>query len=148
MAQSSLMIRKLVGVVAIAAVVLVLGKAFVDSISIPPIAKTPLAISETRYRIYLFAKLNGELPKRLVELPERSGYANTTVDFWGRELIYKIDKTGTMTLGSYGRDGKIGGTGEDADILHRYKSRDETGRFIAGDEMWVVEGGIYVENDG
>ncbi|WP_233501922.1 type II secretion system protein GspG [Acaryochloris thomasi] len=125
-----------------------LGKAFLDAISIPRSSVTPTAVGETHYRIYLFAKSNHRLPKSLSELPPRQGYVNSTVDLWGRELIYKTDDAGIITLGSYGQDGIIGGAGDDADILYRYRSRDESGQFIAANDLWVVEGRIHPENGG
>jgi prevent-host-death family protein len=83
MARSSLTIRTLLGIVAICAVLVFLGKAFLDSISVPRSAITPTAIGETHYRIYLFAARNGRLPQRLSDLPKRNGYANRTTDLWG-----------------------------------------------------------------
>ena len=39
------------------------------------------------------------------------------VDPWGKPLIYKIDEGGRkFELGTLGADGKVGGTGEDADL--------------------------------
>ena len=148
MARSTLTIRRLFGIIAIAAVISFLGKIFLDSISIPRGAITPTAIGETHYRIYIFASKNQRLPTDLLELNERPGYANRTTDLWGRELIYQVDINGIITLGSYGQDGKLGGSGEDADILRRYRSKDESGRFIAGDDLWVATGEIYPEKNG
>ncbi len=107
---------------------------------------TRTAIGETHYRIYLFAEKNGKLPQQLSDLPVREGYLNRTTDEWGRPLIYEIDDAGIITLGSFGRDGKSGGSGDDADIFHRYRSRDESGRFIAGDHLWVVTGEVHEQD--
>ena len=148
MARSSLTIRKLFGIVAIAAVVIFFAKSLVDSISIPRSAITPSAIGETLSRIHLFAVENDRLPTDLAQLSERHGYANRTDDLWGRELIYRIDTDGIITLGSYGRDGKIGGVDNDADIIRRYRSRDDSGNFVAGDDLWVVTGEIHEPNGG
>ena len=110
---------------------------------------TITAIGETQYRIYLFAQSNGSLPKQLAELPERPGYRNRTHDAWGKQLIYEIDDSGVITIGSLGRDGDAGGTGDDEDIFRKYRSRDEkSGRFIAGDHLWVVDGEIHDPNSG
>lgn len=110
---------------------------------------TITAIGETQYRIYLFAQSNGSLPKQLAELPERPGYMNRTHDAWGKQLIYEIDDSGVITIGSLGRDGDAGGTGDDEDIFRKYRSRDEqSGRFIAGDHLWVVDGEIHDPNSG
>jgi len=148
MARSPLTIRKLFGIVTFAAVVIFLAMAFVDSISIPDSAITPSAIGETHYRIHLFAVVNNRLPTGLSELTDRQGYANRTEDLWGRELIYRVDDDGIITLGSYGRDGKIGGVNSDADIIRSYRSLDESGNFIAGDDLWVATGEIGELNGG
>jgi general secretion pathway protein G len=37
-------------------------------------------------------------------------------DPWGHAYVYRTDAKGDFELFSYGRDGKAGGTGEDADI--------------------------------
>jgi len=108
----------------------------------PRSAITPTAIIETHYRIYLYAKRNGRLPEDLSKLPKRDDYSNRTTDLWDRELIYEIAPDGTITLGSYGKDSEVGGVGKDADMIHKYRSQDEAGRFIAGDDSWVVDGEI------
>lgn len=143
MIRSPFAIQKLFGIVAIAVVVFFVAKTFIGSISVPRSAITPTAISETHYRIYLYAAENNRLPNDLSELAERVGYTNRTDDLWGRELIYRVHDDGVITLGSYGRDGKIGGSGDDADIIRRYRSLDATGEFIAGDDLWVATGEIY-----
>jgi len=38
------------------------------------------------------------------------------MDPWGRSYVYRANTKGDFELFSYGRDGKSGGTGEDADI--------------------------------
>jgi general secretion pathway protein G len=38
------------------------------------------------------------------------------MDPWGRAYVYRTSTKGDFELFSYGRDGKSGGTGEDADI--------------------------------
>jgi len=148
MARSPLTIRKLFGIITFAAFVVFLAMVFVDSISIPDSAITPAAISETHCRIHLFAVLNNRLPTGLSELTDRQGYANRTQDLWGRELIYRVDDNGIITLGSYGRDSKIGGVNNDADIIRSYRSLDESGNFIAGDDQWVATREVYELNGG
>jgi len=79
-----------------------------------------------------------EVPKSLDVLPRREGYANRTKDGWGRELDYSISGGGILTLKSLGRDGKIGGTGEDADISKSYRTVDEEGNSLIKDDYWIV----------
>jgi hypothetical protein len=54
-------------------------------------------------------------------LPHRDGYANRTTDGWNRSLRYVIDPNGTFVLSSLGRDGKPGGSGDDADVSARFR---------------------------
>jgi hypothetical protein len=106
---------------------------------ISPREMTVTAIGASFARIHLYAKTNGELPQTIGDFPQRDGYANRTQDGWGHELIYDISDTGVITLTSLGADQKPGGTDDNADISRSYRSTDEDGRFIAGEDMWLVK---------
>jgi Type II secretion system (T2SS), protein G len=112
---------------------------------IPDRDLTYTAISETFFRIHLYAKANGSLPSSLLGLPVRAGYANRTMDAWERPLQYEISDTGVLTVRSLGKDGSTGGNGEDEDIIVRYRGRDEAGKVIAGHDMWIVDGELASE---
>ncbi len=105
---------------------------------ITPREMTVTAIGETFYRIHLYAQSNGELPETVADLPVREGYANRTQDGWGSELAYKVNDNGIVTLTSLGADNLAGGIGDDADITRSHRSLDESGKFIAGEELWTV----------
>lgn len=79
-------------------------------------------------RIIQYATLNDSLPTTPGQLPQMAGYDNSTTDRWGRPIIWRVDGD-TVTLTSYGRDGKPGGTGEDEDILGVFRARTEDGRW-------------------
>jgi len=87
---------------------------------IPPKSQTIGAQVETAVRIGMYLEKDGKLPDSLASLPIREHYANRTSDGWGRPLIYQVDGD-SFTLTSYGRDGKPGGEGDDADELVKYK---------------------------
>jgi len=106
---------------------------------ISPAEATYSAISETAYRIHLFAKKHHTLPSSLRDLPERSGYLNRTLDHWNQPLLYRVSDDGTVKVGSYGKDGAPGGTGENKDMFEIFRYRDATGRFLAADDLWIVE---------
>jgi hypothetical protein len=95
--------------------------------TIPADDMTDTAIGETRVRIHLYMLAKNEVPPHLAALPKREGYANRITDGWGRPLIYSADKEGIITLTSLGRDGKPGGTGDDADVTKRYRTRNKDG---------------------
>ena len=68
------------------------------------------------------------------------GLCNNDInDGWNRPLTYQINEDGVITLTSLGKDGKIGGTGENADISKSYYTRREDGSLWIGDEMWIME---------
>lgn len=115
--------------------------------TITPREMTLTAIGESFSRIHIFAKANNKLPESMTELPRRDGYLNRTTDGWSQELLYEVSNVGIVSLSSYGADRKPGGIGEDADITRTYQSIDENGRFIAGDEMWIVHGEIPIQNE-
>ncbi|NLT72541.1 MAG: hypothetical protein GXX91_17850, partial [Verrucomicrobiaceae bacterium] len=74
--------------------------------------------------------------------PEGSAWqeqsAFTEQDLHPRELEYTISPSGVLNVASLGRDGKIGGTGEDADISQSYRTIDENGKSLIGEYLWIV----------
>ena len=84
-------------------------------------------------RILQFAHSHGELPHTLTALPEMQGYDTSTRDEWGRDIVFEVSTSGIVTLRSLGRDGVVGGSGNDADMIGSFPSRDADGRW--NDEM-------------
>ena len=64
---------------------------------------------------------------------------NQTTDGWGRQLHYSLSQDGIISLTSLGRDGVVGGQGEDADITEAYYTRRADGTLWAGSDLWLVE---------
>src|SRR4051794_39780777 len=83
---------------------------------VPPRSLTFGHMHMMKRRFLRYAAGNDSLPKGLKELPHIQGYANEVTDGWGQPILWKIDGD-EVTLTSFGRDGKPGGTGEDADIV-------------------------------
>jgi hypothetical protein len=100
---------------------------------------TNASITESTVRIQMYMTANGKYPKNLSVLPIRNGYANRTTDGWGRTLIYDVDAEGIISLKSLGRDGTPGGEGDDADIIRRYRTRNEDGSLSVDPERWIVD---------
>ena len=67
-------------------------------------------------RIESFWDEHSRVPFRVDELPEQKWRDCTTKDAWGRELRWLSDGVSRVRVWSLGRDGKPGGTGEDADM--------------------------------
>jgi hypothetical protein len=99
--------------------VVAVSLAFVDVV--PKRAITPSAMTETSVRIEMYYQRNKRLPADLDVLPVRENYANRTTDAWNRPLRYAVDSDDTFTLTSLGEDGAPGGTGDDADVIRKYR---------------------------
>jgi hypothetical protein len=67
------------------------------------------------------------------------GKAGSGLDGWGRQFLWGTTKDGNFGLLSYGRDGKSGGDGLDADIIRVYATRREDGTFWPGDPEWKYD---------
>jgi hypothetical protein len=90
--------------------------------TIPPRAMTLTAIGETESRIDIYVGGgNNKPPQNLDVLPKRDGYVNRTTDGWNHPLIYAVFGDDTFTLISRGRDGVPGGTGDDEDVVRRFR---------------------------
>jgi hypothetical protein len=59
-------------------------------------------------------------------------------DAWGRDILMSF-ADGKATLTSLGRDGKSGGTGEDADISAVFPLKDASGAWADEDVTWIRE---------
>src|SRR5689334_17156311 len=79
----------------------------------PPRSLTAGRMQTTKRRILRYAHQYGELPTSLSILARIGGYGNEIVDGWKRPLIFETSPTGLISLRSLGRDGKIGGEGDD-----------------------------------
>jgi hypothetical protein len=97
------------------------------------------AMGETFARIDIYAQSNRSLPTSLEMLPKREHYMNRTTDGWGRSLLYSVSQDGIISLTSLGKDGVLGGQGEDADITEAYYTRRTDGTLWAGSDLWLVE---------
>ena len=98
----------------------IMGLLFVSLIRIVPrTAATDGTLTVLSRRIRRYVKLNDEIPHNLSNLPILKGFGNDTEDGWGNDIIYVVNGT-EVTLTSLGRDGKIGGEGEDADIIEKF----------------------------
>ena len=104
-----------------------------ESIRIPPRSLTNTTMWVLKRRILQFAHSHGELPHTLTALPEMQGYDTSTRDEWGRDIVFEVSTSGIVTLRSLGRDGVVGGSGNDADMIGSFPSRDADGRW--NDEM-------------
>jgi len=125
---------RVIGIVVCVAVFLIAIEVW-RFVRIPPRSETITAMGETMARIVIYMEQHADYPKDLSVLPVRRGYANQITDAWGRQLSYSVDERGVITFSSLGRDGKPGGDGLDADIVHCYPTRNEDGSLNL-DDVW------------
>jgi hypothetical protein len=99
---------------------------------------TSVRMHVVKRRVLQYVQSHNQLPASLSVLPEMSGYDNSVQDSWNRNFIYEVDSTGNVTLKSYGKDGVVGGDGENADMIGVFASRDASGKW--NDELvpWTV----------
>lgn len=103
---------------------------------ITPYQQTDGAISSYRMRLEEYYAVNHKLPNSLAELPNKSeppadaslrekervkNHIFTTKDGWGKELGYSFDENKIITIWSLGKDGIVGGEGENSDIVDVFK---------------------------
>jgi len=85
----------------------------------------PEAITRTRFRV-LEARIRQNVAQgqdvnslEIKTLPKAPSKDNSTTDGWDNPIVMRVDGS-TITLTSYGKDGKPGGTDQDADISYRF----------------------------
>jgi Type II secretion system (T2SS), protein G len=97
--------------------------------TIPPKNVTETRLGITDNRIQNFWNQHGRVPTKPNELPDVKDRDCSLKDGWGRELNWTSDGTSKVKVWSLGRDGKPGGTGEDADMevvfIGKQKRRDD-----------------------
>jgi hypothetical protein len=78
-------------------------------------------LTETRLiitynRIESYWNEHGRVPSRADELPQQNGRDCALADGWGRRFDWESAGKATVRVSSFGRDGKPGGSGDDADM--------------------------------
>jgi hypothetical protein len=123
-----------------ATIILLAGCAISDHFvtRIPPRSSTCGTILITKERILRYVRLHDCLPQSPSDLPEIPQRDNSLQDGWGREILTSF-VDGKATLTSLGRDGRPGGSGEDADMSGVFSLKDENGAWAAEDVGWIEE---------
>jgi hypothetical protein len=115
----------------VAAPIAVLALTLVDTI--PPRSLTATRMMVIKRRVMQYAHAHSELPHSMTGLPVMQGYDNSIRDGWGRDITLEVSSSGIVTLRSLGRDGVVGGSGEDADMIASFPAHDSQGGW--SDEM-------------
>lgn len=87
----------------------------------PPRPNTITAMMILMHQMAEYLEVHGSIPENLSELPKRKGKNNQIRDGWFRKIELIKQKDGLIALRSYGRDGKVGGTGGNADITMSFR---------------------------
>ena len=106
---------------------------------IPPESLTYGSMHMIKRRILKFAYTHNQLPKTLDELPVIPEYSDRLTDAWAERILYRINDDGSITLTSYGKDGRPGGEGTNADMVGVFMSKTPNGRWQ--DELcdWITD---------
>ncbi|NOZ72788.1 MAG: hypothetical protein GXP38_12905 [Chloroflexi bacterium] len=95
--------------------------------NIPPKAITRTRISITKQRVCGYFAVRHRLPAKLSDLqPLKKNRDGSFMDGWGRPIQYTVKDMAVILL-SLGKDGQLGGTGEDADIQVTFAVGGEKG---------------------
>lgn len=97
----------------------------------PPQSRTDLTMRDLAGRIRTAFKQGRSIPADLTTLPEHRRDSVDVNDGWGRPMTARWLVGGTVELLSLGRDGRPGGTGEDADLRGVFDP-------VADDNEWIV----------
>ena len=110
----------------IATFALVVGAMFLVDV-VPPRSQTDCAMHMSRRRILRYAAKHNALPAKISETEEIAGYDKSIKDAWGHDLIYTIATNGDVTVMSLGKDNRLGGSNDDADMVGVFPSKKPDG---------------------
>ncbi len=113
-----------------------LTKAFIHYI--PPENYTSTSMYPLKTRILKFANKHNRLPYDLNELPKLEGFTNRTIDYWGNELIMKIEGSKVILI-SYGKDKMKGGINDNLDVVGVIETRTKEGNWSREDTDWFSQ---------
>jgi hypothetical protein len=112
---------------------------FVMSVNtVPPQAETYGNMHMMKRRILRYATTHDSLPTSLDQLPEFEGKINSVTDGWGRPIEWRVEGE-QVVLTSFGRDGRPGGSGKDADMIGVFRVKTADGRWAEELCEWQVD---------
>jgi hypothetical protein len=128
------LVKRTLIILAIATAVVTVLVCSVDTI--PPRALTATRMQVLKRRVLQYARAHGHLPKSLAALPAMEGYDNSIRDGWKRDIIFEVSTSSVVTFRCLGRDGAVGGAGDDGDIIRSFPARDAQGRWSGEPVDW------------
>jgi len=97
------------------AILIVMHRCLLDSITLSKQDLTHTSISLIRTAVKNYVSESGRIPQKLEEIEEFL-LKDGTNDAWGRRINFKVEQN-IISIESLGRDGVPGGLGDDRDIL-------------------------------
>ena len=88
---------------------------------IPPDEMTVSTLTVVEQRIQKYYRINGTLPPDLNNLPVIPEKDNVLGDGWEHPLKYTRQSDTVCHIRSLGADGKLGGTGDNSDVVRTVK---------------------------
>ena len=98
---------------------------FVDTI--PPHSVTHLSMHMGKRRVLRYAQEHGRLPSALGDTKAIEGFHSSIKDGWGTPLEYRVDTNGLVMFRSLGRDRRLGGDGDHADMVGSFPAKKADG---------------------
>ena len=120
-----------------AVVLIAILNSFVDRI--PPQAFTNSTMHMAKRRILRYAAKHNDLPKSLSQTEAISGYHSSLRDGWGRGIDYTFSSNGIVTLTSLGKDKRVGGTKESADMIGVFQTKKANGKWEDEYVEWTID---------
>lgn len=128
--------KRIIGV--IVGIVVVFGVLGLLVHGIPPTSLTVTRMEMIKRRILQHASAHGSLPADLVDLPIMERHDNSVEDGWRNPITLQVESN-TISLVSFGKDGKPGGQGQAADIICRFPAKQPDGSWSPELVSWSEE---------
>jgi len=120
-----------------AVVLIAVLNSFVDRI--PPRSLTYNSMHMAKRRILRYVAKHNELPNKLTQTEEIPGYHNSFKDGWGRDIDYTVLSNGIVTLTSLGKDKRVGGSNESADMIGTFQTKKANGKWEDESAEWTID---------
>lgn len=113
---------------------------------IPPYDRTMGRVTVIAYAIDHYCQKNKKLPQDITELNSYGVTQTEYFDAWGNKFDFEVIEPNLVILRSLGKDGKVGGEGENKDTTVKY---DSERRFIDREGIrFIIDVNSYLDING
>jgi hypothetical protein len=92
--------------------------------------RTYTSASRLRVVIHTFVAARGRPASDIEELIRYEPVVSTLNDGWGNRLVYQVESSRVASITSLGKDKRVGGSGQNADLLWSFALKDSSGNWI------------------